>query len=171
MSFTIDQFKHQKISGLEKVSYGLSNFGGNLVYATISSFATLYYTDNVKIAAATVGTMMLVARIFDALSDVAMGGLIDKTHRKQGQAKPWYIWSMIPLVLSLILIFALPSSWGDTAKVIYMYVTYIWSAVFLLYSQFIGCCLYAILNDRRTERKNGTKCSLSDFRIHLHYIG
>lgn len=130
MSISIEEFRQQKINGLEKTAYGFSNFGGNLVYATISSFATLFYTDSVGIAAATVGTMMLVARIFDAVSDVAMDGIIDKTHRKQGQAKPWYIWSLIPLVLSLVLVFALPASWGNTAKIIYMYVTYIWSAVF-----------------------------------------
>lgn len=130
MSITKEEFKQQKINRVEKISYGFSNFGGNLVYATISSFATLFYTDSVGIAAATVGTMMLVARVFDAISDVAMGGIIDKTHRKQGQAKPWYIWSMIPLVLSLVLVFVLPASWGNTAKVIYMYITYIWSAVF-----------------------------------------
>lgn len=130
MTLTKEQFKQQKIGVGERVAYSCSNFGGNLVYATISSFATLFYTDSVGIAAATVGTMMLVARIFDAFSDVAMGGIIDRTHRKQGQAKPWLIWSMIPLVISLVLVFILPASWGNTAKVVYMYVTYIWSAVF-----------------------------------------
>lgn len=130
MQLSKQEFTEYKTKGIEKFSYGLSNFGGNLVYATISSFATAFYTDSVGIAAATVGTMMLVARIFDAVSDVAMGNIIDKTHRKNGQAKPWYIWSIIPLIVSLILIFAIQPTWGNTAKIVYMYVTYIWSAVF-----------------------------------------
>ncbi|MCD8300296.1 MAG: hypothetical protein LUC41_03885 [Clostridiales bacterium] len=53
---TREEFKQQKIGGGEMVAYSVSNFGGNLVYATISSFATLFYTDSVGIAAATVGT-------------------------------------------------------------------------------------------------------------------
>lgn len=130
MTLTKEQFKNQKIGTGEKLAYGVSNVGGNLVYATISSFATIYYTDSVGIAAATVGTMMILARIFDAFSDIAMGTIIDRTHRKSGQAKPWFVWSIIPLVISLILVFILPASWGNTAKVVYMYVTYIWSAVF-----------------------------------------
>ena len=127
---TIQEFKNEKIGMAERLAYGCANFGGNLIYATISSFASFFYTNSVGIAAATVGTMMLVARVFDALSDVMMGDIIDRTHTKQGQAKPWYTWSVIPLALSLVLVFALPASWGNTAKVIYMYATYIWSAVF-----------------------------------------
>lgn len=130
MEYTKKEFENQSIRKTEKLAYGLSNFGGNLVYATVSSFATLFYTDSVGISAATVGTMMLIARIFDGISDVAMGNIIDKTHWKNGQAKPWYIWSLLSLVLSLVLVFAAQPTWGNTMKIVYMYVTYIWSAVF-----------------------------------------
>ena len=130
MGYTKKDFENQSIRKTEKLAYGFSNFGGNLVYATVSSFATLFYTDSVGIAAATVGTMMLIARIFDGVSDVAMGNIIDKTHRRSGQAKPWYVWSLLPLVLSLVLVFAAQPTWGNTTKVVYMYITYIWSAVF-----------------------------------------
>ncbi len=113
----------------EKLSYGLANIGGNMVYTTISSFATLYYTNSVGIAAATAGTMMLIARLFDGISDIFMGGIIDKTHTKMGQAKPWFMASIIPLILSLILVFSVPESFDYGAKVVYMYLTYIFSAV------------------------------------------
>ena len=113
----------------ERLSYALANIGGNLVYTTISSFVTLYYTDSVGIAAATAGTMMLIARIFDGFSDIIMGGIIDKTHTKWGQARPWFMISILPLVISLILVFTIPDSMSYTGKVVWMYVTYIFSAV------------------------------------------
>ena len=133
-------YENKTFSFGERLSYALSNIGGNLVYTTISSFVTLYYTDSVGIAAATAGTMMLIARIFDGFSDIIMGGIIDKTHTKWGQARPWFIISIIPLVLSLILVFAIPDSMSYTGKVVWMYVTYIFSAVIA----FTMCTLSAV---------------------------
>ena len=103
--------------------------GGNICNTLIASFVTLYYTDNVGIAASVVGTMLLSARLFDAISDIAMGGIIDKTRTKWGQARPWFVVSIIPFILSTILVFMVPENFGNTAKVIYMYVTYIFSGV------------------------------------------
>lgn len=126
---TLNDFNNQKIKGYEKIAYGMSNMGGNICNTLIASFVTLYYTDNVGIAASVVGTMLLIARLFDAISDIAMGGIIDKTRTKWGQARPWFIVSIIPFILSTILVFMVPENFGNTAKVIYMYVTYIFSGV------------------------------------------
>lgn len=126
---TLNDFNNQKIKGYEKIAYGMSNMGGNICNTLIASFVTLYYTDNVGIAASVVGTMLLIARLFDAISDIAMGGIIDKTRTKWGQARPWFVVSIIPFILSIILVFMVPENFGNTAKVIYMYVTYIFSGV------------------------------------------
>ena len=126
---TLNDFNNQKIKGYEKIAYGMSNMGGNICNTLIASFVTLYYTDNVGIAASVVGTMLLIARLFDAISDIVMGGIIDKTRTKWGQARPWFIVSIIPFILSTILVFIVPENFGNTAKVIYMYVTYIFSGV------------------------------------------
>ena len=126
---TLNDFNNQKIKGYEKFAYGMSNMGGNICNTLIASFVTLYYTDNVGIAASVVGTMLLIARLFDAISDIAMGGIIDKTRTKWGQARPWFVVSIIPFILSTILVFMVPENFGNTAKVIYMYVTYIFSGV------------------------------------------
>ncbi|MGN9055189.1 MFS transporter [Bariatricus sp. HCP28S3_A7] len=126
---TLDSFNHQKISMFEKLAYGMSNMGGNICNTAIASFITLYYTDSVGIAAATVGTMLLIARIFDAVSDIVMGTIIDKTDTKWGQARPWFILSIIPFVLSTILVFAVPDGMSTLGKTVYMYVTYIFAGV------------------------------------------
>lgn len=123
-------FLTSKADWKQKLGFSVGgSMGGNFIYATISSFATLYYTDSVGISAAVVGTMMLIARVLDGVSDVAMGTVIDNTNTKIGKARPWFLISIIPLVLSLILVFNVPQSLGDSGKIVYMYITYIFSAV------------------------------------------
>lgn len=126
---TMETFNHQKIGMFEKIAYGMSNMGGNICNTAIASFITLYYTDSVGIAAATVGTMLLIARIFDAISDIVMGTVIDRTNTKWEQARPWFVLSILPFVLSTILVFAVPDGMSTLGKTIYMYVTYIFTGV------------------------------------------
>jgi len=70
----------------EKISYGLASGGGNIITQILGMFLTSYLTDSVGIAAAAVGTMMLVARFFDGASDIIMGGIIDKTKTRWSMA-------------------------------------------------------------------------------------
>lgn len=126
---TMESFNQQKIGMFEKIAYGMSNMGGNICNTAIASFITLYYTDSVGIAAATVGTMLLIARIFDAISDIVMGAIIDKSNTKWGQARPWFILSILPFALSTILVFAVPDGMNEVGQTIYMYVTYIFTGV------------------------------------------
>jgi GPH family glycoside/pentoside/hexuronide:cation symporter len=69
----------------EKVAYGLGDAGCNFVWTTVGSFLTLYYTDSVGIAAAVVGTIMLLTRLLDGVSDIVMGSVIDHTNTKWGR--------------------------------------------------------------------------------------
>ena len=63
----------------EKVGYGLGDFGFNLYWANISAFLLIFYTDVMGLAAAAVGTMLLVTKISDAVTDPLMGALADRT--------------------------------------------------------------------------------------------
>jgi GPH family glycoside/pentoside/hexuronide:cation symporter len=109
----------------EKIAFALGDGGCNFVWTTIGSFLTLYYTDNVGIAAATVGTMMLLARLLDGVSDLIMGVIIDRTRTKWGKARPWILWSALPMALGLILVFTVPSGLSDRGKIVYAFITYV----------------------------------------------
>ena len=85
-------------SGGEKLAYALGDLGSNFVWTFISSFLTLYYTDSVLMSAGLIGTIMLICRIFDGVSDILMGMLLEKTRTKMGKARPWFGGSIIPLV-------------------------------------------------------------------------
>ena len=64
---------------------------------TVASFLTIYGTDVAGIAAGVVGTLMLIARLFDGVSDLFMGVIIDKTNTRWGKARPWVLWSAPPV--------------------------------------------------------------------------
>lgn len=113
-----------KISWKEKISYGIGSGGGNIITQVVGAFLIAYYTDTVGIAAASIGTMMLLTRLFDGVSDVLMGVVIDKTNTKWGKARPWILISAPLIGVGLILTFNVPASLGDTAKLVYAYITY-----------------------------------------------
>lgn len=114
----------EKITVKEKLSYGIGALADSLIWSSVGAFGTYYYTNSAKLAAEAVGTMFLISRIFDGISDVLMGILIDKTHTKHGKARPWLLWMAIPYALAAVLLFSVPQSFGPRAKMIYAYITY-----------------------------------------------
>lgn len=114
-----------KVSTKEKFSYAIGSGGGNIITTVIGMFLTSYYTDSVGLAAAAVGTMMLLARLLDGVVDIFMGGIIDKTKTRWGKSRPWILISAPIICVGLILTFSVPSSFSDSGKLIYAYLTYI----------------------------------------------
>ncbi|MGM9537657.1 MAG: MFS transporter [Candidatus Onthomonas sp.] len=119
------QEKEHRLSNGEKLCYSFGDCGGQIYVALCTYFLTGYYTDTVGIAAAAVGTMMVVARIFDGTSDLLMGALVDKTKSKYGKARPWILWTAPMMALALIALFSVPASMSETGKLVYAYITYI----------------------------------------------
>ena len=81
------------------------------------------------LAAATIGTMMLLTRLLDGVSDLVMGGIIDRTHTRWGKARPWILWTAIPMGLGLVLVFTIPSGLSDGGKLAWATITYVLMAV------------------------------------------
>ena len=74
---------------VERFSYGCGDFGCNIIYTAMSAFLLFYYTDYANVSAIAVGTIMMVSRIFDGISDIIMGVIVDRTKSKYGKARPW----------------------------------------------------------------------------------
>lgn len=117
--------ENNKPSWREIIAFAVGDGGCNLVWTTIGSYLTLYYTDSVGLAAATIGTLMLLSRLLDGVSDLVMGSIIDRTHTKWGKARPWILWSALPMGLGLVLMFSVPASLSDSGKLAYASITYI----------------------------------------------
>jgi len=115
----------------EKLGYGLGDTASNFFFATFNIFLLYYYTDVFGISAAAVGTMFLVTKIIDAVSDPIMGLIADRTNSRWGKFRPYLLWVAVPYGLCGYAMFANPDL-GDTGKLIYAYVTY--SAMMLAYT-------------------------------------
>jgi GPH family glycoside/pentoside/hexuronide:cation symporter len=114
----------QKIGLREKVGYGFGDFASNLLFFATASFLTFFYTDTVGLAAGAVGTLMLIARVLDALIDIGIGALVDRTNSKHGKARPWLLWMALPFAVSGVLLFTVPSA-GPAVTLVYVYITYL----------------------------------------------
>ncbi|MBO8416533.1 MAG: MFS transporter [Proteobacteria bacterium] len=108
----------------ERFCYGCGDFGCNIIYTAMSAFLLFYYTDYAGVSAAAVGTIMLISRVFDGLSDLVMGVIVDRTRSKYGKARVWLLRCCVPFALSGILLFSVPVSWSDGAKLVYVFITY-----------------------------------------------
>ena len=68
-----------------KIGYGSGDVAGNVVYAFLSSFVMIYLTDTVGLNPGIVGTLIAVSKLFDGITDIFFGSMIDKTHSKLGR--------------------------------------------------------------------------------------
>jgi GPH family glycoside/pentoside/hexuronide:cation symporter len=134
--------KSQNISLKEKVGYSLGDTASNLVFQTIIFFITYFYTDVFGIAPATLATMFLITRIWDAVNDPIMGAIADRTNTRWGKFRPYILWVAIPFGLVAVATFTTPDL-SMTGKIIYAYVTYIlldfvYTAINVPYSALMG---------------------------------
>lgn len=107
----------------EKVAYGLGDTASNIVFQTVMLFLTFFYTDIFGISPAVVGSMFLLVRIIDAVTDPLMGALADKTHSRHGKYRPYLLWLALPFALCSVLAFTTPDLTAN-GKVIYAFATY-----------------------------------------------
>lgn len=127
----------EKLSMRERISYGCGGMGNAIVLAIISTFLLFFYTDVVGLSAGIVGTIMLVSKVFDGISDLLMGYIVDKTNSKHGKARCWLLWLCVPYAISGILLFLLQPTWPSTIQYIYVFITYNLANTFM----FTGVCV------------------------------
>lgn len=107
-----------------KVGYGSGDVAGNVVYAFLSSFVMIYLTDTVGLNPGIVGTLIAVSKLFDGLTDIFFGSMIDKTHSKLGKARPWMLYGYIGCAITLVGIFAIPMGMSEFAKYAWFFICY-----------------------------------------------
>lgn len=115
---------NQKIKFREMFSYGTAGLGQNMVYVLSSSFLMIFYTDVFEISPWIVGTVFLVAKLWDAVNDFIMGTIVDNTRTKWGKLRPYLLFSPIPIAILTILTFWAPNL-TDALKIVYIFVTYV----------------------------------------------
>jgi len=107
-----------------KLSYGVGDFGTNVVLQFISIMYLFFLTDVYGINPATAGIILLVARLWDAITDPMMGSVIDATRSRWGKKRPYLLFGAIPLGISFFLLFSGPS-FDASLRVVWALGTYI----------------------------------------------
>ncbi len=79
-NFYMEERKYLK--WYNKVGYGSGDIAGNVVYAFLTSFVMIYLTDTIGLNAGIVGTLIAVSKLFDGVSDIFFGSMIDRTKSK-----------------------------------------------------------------------------------------
>ena len=106
------------------LGYAAGDAGCNLAFSMFGMFLLLYYTDVAGIGAASVGTLFLVVRGWDAFADVFAGRMVDMTSTRWGKFRPFVLFGSIPLLLLSMATFSVPGGWPAGWKLVYVYLTY-----------------------------------------------
>ena len=107
--------------------YLLGPAGALLLNAVLGTYLNVFYTDVLKLTTIWGGLFLiifpLVSKIIDAITNIVMGYIIDRTRTKQGKARPWILLSAPLLVITGILLFIVPTG-NETVKVIWIILSY-----------------------------------------------
>jgi len=145
--------KRKYLNWYNKIGYGSGDIAGNVVYALLSAFVMIYLTDTVGLNSAVIGTLMMLSKVFDGVTDILFGTLIDKTKTRMGKARPWMLWAYVGNAIMLVAIFAIPESLGDRAQYAYFFITYtLLNAVFFTANNIAYSSLTALITRNGQER-------------------
>lgn len=149
----------QNVTGKEKwLGYLLGPCGALLLNAVLATYLNVYYTDVLKLTTVWGGAFLvvfpLVSKIIDAITNVIMGYIIDRTKTKQGKARPWLLLSAPLVALTGILLFTVPNA-GETVQVIWVMLSYnlFYSLAYTIYN--MSHNLMCPLSTRNTIQRGG----------------
>lgn len=149
-----------KITLWEKIAYALGDAAaGGITWKIMSIAFPLFFTNVFGLTFADAAALMLIARLFDVVTDPLMGSLADRTQSRWGTYRPWLIFGAIPLGLIFALLLYTPE-FGPTGKRVYAYTLYllmmaVYTAVNVPYGSLLG-----VMTDNDDEKNK-----FSSFRM------
>lgn len=152
MNATTHSASSGRVSLTEKVGYALGDTASNLIFQILINLAPFYYAKTVGLDPAVTGTLFLIVRAIDAITDPVMGVIADRTRTRMGRYRPWLLWLAVPFGVAGVLTFSVPESTAavETAYVFATYVlmTLIYTAINIPY-----CALISSMTDDTVERQ------------------
>lgn len=157
--FFQSRIKSKNVTGSEKwLGYLLGPCGALLLNAVLATYLNVYYTDVLNLTGVWGGMFLMVfpiaSKIIDAITNVVMGYIIDRTHTKQGKARPWLLLSAPLLAVTGILLFTVPSG-NETVQVWWVMISYnlFYSFAYTIYN--MSHNLMVPLSTRNTTQRGG----------------
>jgi len=154
-----------RITLKEKIGYGFGDMASSMFWKIFGMYLAFFYTDVFGIPAAAAGTLFLITRVFDAVSDPLMGVIADRTKSRWGKYRPYLLWGAIPFAIVGMITFYTPNL-SPSGKLVYAYITYIsmmtvYSVVNIPYASLLG-----VMSPHPKERN-----ILSSYRMSFAFIG
>ena len=112
-----------KTSLSEKVGYGFGDMSSSMFWKIFSYYLPFFYSNIFGLRLDQVGVLLVVTRIWDAVSDPMMGVIADRTRTKWGKYRPWVVGTAVPFALVFALSYLSPD-WGVRAKTAWAAGTY-----------------------------------------------
>ena len=122
------RIKSDTVTKAEKwLGYLIGPAGALLLNAVLATYLNVYYTDVLNLTPLWGGLFLtifpIVSKVIDAITNVVMGQVIDRTRTKQGKARPWLFLSAFLVPLTAILLFTVPEG-SDSMKAIWVMISY-----------------------------------------------
>jgi len=155
----------EKISVKEKIGYSLGDAASHIVFDSSVAILAYYYTDIYGLPPAVMGTMFLLVRLLDAITDPVMGAIADATSSRWGRFRPWLLAICIPFAVSCVLVYSIPN-FSDSGKIVYAVAAYIFMTLMYTAINIPYCSLGAALTTDPQEN-----LSLQSWRFAITPIG
>ncbi|EPL8736793.1 glycoside-pentoside-hexuronide (GPH):cation symporter, partial [Klebsiella quasipneumoniae] len=154
-----------KISVREKIGYSLGDAASHIVFDSSVAILAYFYTDIYGLPPAVMGTMFLLVRLLDAITDPIMGAIADATSTRWGRFRPWLLAICVPFAVSCVLVYSIPS-FSDSGKIAYAVAAYIFMTLMYTAINIPYCSLGAALTSDPRE-----SLSLQSWRFAITPIG
>lgn len=155
----------EKISVREKIGYSLGDAASHIVFDSSVAILAYFYTDIYGLPPAVMGTMFLLVRLLDAITDPIMGAIADATSTRWGRFRPWLLAICVPFAVSCVLVYSIPS-FSDSGKIAYAVAAYIFMTLMYTAINIPYCSLGAALTSDPRE-----SLSLQSWRFAITPIG
>ena len=142
-----------KLSFRAKYSYGIGALGKDLAYAIVSYYLMVYFTDSVGLNPAFVGTLFLVARMWDAFNDPMMGMVVDNTRTKWGKFRPWILIGTLCNAVVAVFLFRKPDLSGNALYAYYSVMYILWGMSYTIMDIPYWSMLPSLSNDKEEREK------------------
>ena len=130
--------KNENKLGFLNLLFWSANGASGAIQVVLLSFVTMYCTNALGMNAAVVGTLFMVSKIFDGVTDLVAGYVVDKTNTKIGRGRPYDL-CIIGLWFTTWLQFSVPAGFSMTAKCVWVFICYtLCQSVFRTFMNAVG---------------------------------